>query len=305
MRQLTRIAGYWCILALMVPAAWGWGQSGHRIVALIAAQRLSPEVSARVAKLLLDGQFTMDQVSTCADSLRSAEVNPIRPAEAYCLKLASPTTGSGLWHYIDIPISDPKKDLAAYCPDGNCVTGKIKQFTEVLRTSNDDAKRREALMYLIHFVGDVHQPLHCAERSCDQGGNLERVVVAMGAEHPEHRLHGAWDGDFVSMLMQAANTTDEKAYAALLAGSIKPAEADRWKGSSLDEIAWNGWELAKDHAYKSIPYYNYCDPVVKATPTPSSTLSAAYESDGQKVVEEQLKKAGVRLAALLEANLTR
>lgn len=272
---------------------------------MIAAERLSPEVRARVDRLLLDGQFSMAQASTCPDALRFAEKNPIRPEDEYCLKIAAVTPNSGLWHYIDIPVPKTEKSIEQYCPKGACVTAAIKTFRDVLKNSNDDAARREALMYLVHFMGDIHQPLHCAERSCDQGGNLEHVNVTLKrGEIPDHRLHRAWDEDLVQKAMEDDHVTDEKAYAALLASEMKPDRIARWRGTSIDAIAWEGWEIAKGHAYKDIPKYNYCDPAVKASPTPASNLSAGYEKEGAKLAREQLMKAGVRLAEMLEISLT-
>ncbi len=296
-------------LALLVSTAlpmFGWGPAGHHIVALIAEQRLSPEVRERVRKLLLDGQFTMAQASTCPDALRNNGKNPIRPEDEYCLKIAANNPDSGPWHYIDIPVPKAEKGLEAYCPKGNCVIAKIKDFRDVLRNSNDDAKRREALMYLIHFMGDVHQPLHCAERNCDQGGNLEHANVFLSSgPRPDHKLHRVWDEDLVEKLMEDENLMGDQPVATALASQIKPDRAEKWSKTTLDEIAWEGWEIAKRHVYKDIPLYNYCDPDVKASPTPASDLSAGYEKEGAKLVHEQLMKAGVRLADLLETSLTR
>lgn len=294
------------VLGLAALPAWPLGSIGHHIVALIAEQRLSPEVRARVAKLLLDGEYTMAQVSTCPDALRSSGKNPIRPEDEYCLKIAKADPDSGPWHYIDIPVPHADKALDAYCPKGNCVTAKIKFFRDVLKNSNDDAQRREALMYLIHFMGDLHQPLHCAERSCDQGGNLEHAnVLLKNGERADHRLHRVWDEDLVNRMLEEEKIDGDVAAAELLGKQIKPDRAAKWAQTSIDEMAWEGWELAKSHVYKNIPVFNYCDPAVKASPTPASDLSAGYEKDGAKLIHEQMMKAGVRLADLLEKALTR
>jgi hypothetical protein len=292
--------------ALLAAPAWTWGPAGHHIVATMAWERLSPDVKARVTKLLLDGKFTMAQVSTCPDALRSNPKYPIRPEDQYCLEVAPANPDSGPWHYIDITVPTAEKGLDAYCPKGACVTAKIKDFRDVLRNSNDDAKRREALMYLIHFVGDMHQPLHCAERSCDQGGNQEHVNVTLkSGVQPGHTLHRAWDEDLVVKMMEDAGWVGDEAAVRALLAQIKPDRAAKWARATIDEIAWEGWEIAKSDVYKNIPKYNYCDPDVKANPTPASDLSASYEKEGEKVVHEQLMKAAVRLADLLEKTLTR
>jgi hypothetical protein len=294
------------MVSLLVSPVGAWGPAGHSIVAIIAEQRLTPEVRARVVHLLLDGQFTMAQISSCPDALRSAERVPLKPEDQFCLKIAGVPSGSGPWHYIDIPVPKPQRTLEAYCLDGNCVTARIKKYRDVLRNSNDDAQRREALMYLVHFMGDIHQPLHCAERECDQGGNLEHVTVTLpSGERPDRRLHTAWDIDFLDKLMEDAKIGDAPAYAALLENSISPKQAGAWKIASIDDIAWEGWELAKKHAYATIPDLDYCDPDVKAQAPVATYLGSGYEKEADKIVREQLMKAGVRLANLLNENLTR
>jgi len=294
------------MVSLLAIPVWAWGPAGHSIVAIIAEQRLTPEVRARVVHLLLDGQFTMAQISSCPDALRGAERVPLKPEDQFCLKIASVPSGSGPWHYIDIPVPKPQRTLEAYCLDGNCVTARIKKYRDVLRNSNDDAQRREALMYLVHFMGDIHQPLHCAERECDQGGNLEHVTVTLpSGERPDRRLHTAWDIDFLDKLMEEAKIGDAPAYAAVLENSISAKQAGTWKGASIDDIAWEGWELAKKHVYATIPDLDYCDPDVKAQAPVATNLGSGYEKEADKIVREQLMKAGVRLANLLNENLTR
>ncbi len=297
-----------CALLIItsVPATWAWGPAGHRIVALIAEQRLTPEVRARVSHLLLEGQFTMAQISSCADALRGAERAPIKPEDEFCLKLAAVPSGSAPWHYIDIPVPKPQRTLEAYCPGGNCITARIKMYRDVLRNSNDDAQRREALLYLVHFMGDIHMPLHCAERECDQGGNMEHVTVALKTgERPDRRLHAAWDVDFVDKLLEDSKVADAPAEAALLQGSIRLKQAEAWKGTSIDDIAWEGWDLARKHVYPAIPDLDYCDPDVKAAKPEITYLGSSYGKEAEKVVREQLMKAGIRLAYLLNENLTR
>ena len=160
------------LLLLLAAPAFPWGPSGHRIVAIIAEQRLSPAAREKIRNLLLDGKYSMVDIASCADTIRGNQT----AADAMCRSLAGDVSSrNGLWHYIDIPVPTKAKTLDAFCPEGNCVTAKIKSFSETLRTSKDDAQRRQALLVSGAFVGDIHQPLHCAERSCDKGGNSEHV----------------------------------------------------------------------------------------------------------------------------------
>ena len=286
--------------------AWCWGGAGHRIVAMIAEQRLSPEARARVSHLLFDGQFTMADVSACADALRAAEKGNLRPEEEYCIRVAgSVPTGSAPWHYIDIPIPTSATSLDAFCPDGACVVEKIKSFTTTLRDSVDEAERRAALMYLIHFVGDIYQPLHCVERKCDQGGNLEHVNFYLKhQERADHRLHSVWDSDLVDRAMADAKVRQDRVYATQLAGSIKRRDADKWAQQPFDEVAWEGHAIAESHVYRGIPVQDFCGITEKPAHPPITDLSPEYEKEGERIVREQLQKAGVRLAELIEQNLT-
>ena len=149
------------LLLFLAAPAYPWGPSGHRIVAIIAEQRLSPVAREKIRKLLLDGKYSIVDIASCADNIRG---NPT-PADLMCRSLAGDVpSANGLWHYINIPVPTKAKTLDAFCPEGNCVTAKIKSFSETLRTSKDGAERRQALLFLVHFVGDIHQPLHAAER---------------------------------------------------------------------------------------------------------------------------------------------
>jgi hypothetical protein len=220
-----------------------------------------------------------------------------------CRSLAGevPST-NGLWHYIDIPVPTKAKTLEAFCKDDNCVTARIVSFSQILRTSKDDAQRRQALLFLVHFMGDIHQPLHAAERACDKGGNSEHVNFSLdGKKESSVALHHVWDSSELELLMKHVNITDDRVFAGILMAGIKPAEADKWARASVDQIAWESYKLAVSKVYRGIPFQNFCD---NQKPAPLVTdLTSAYENDGTKVVREQLTKAGVRLAAILESDL--
>ena len=291
-------------LALVcAPQASPWGSTGHHIVALIAEQRLSPEVREKVRKLLDDGKYSLADLSTCADQLRGNPRNAPTPQELMCRAMAGevPQTNN-LWHYIDIPLPTKAKSLAPFCPDDNCVTARIQSFSDLLRTATDDAKKKQALLFLVHFMGDIHQPLHAIERGCDRGGNMERANFFLdGEKRPNSTLHFVWDIDELDLLMKHSNITDERAYASALAAQIKPGKAGKWARATPDQIAWESYKLAKKYVYRGIPYQDFCNN--KRPPQIVTDLTLAYEDAGTKVVHEQLMKAGVRLAAALENDL--
>ena len=293
------------LLSLITPA-WCWGPAGHRIVAMIAEQRLSPEARARVAALLFKGQFTMADISSCPDALRAAEKGNLKPEEEYCVMVAgSVPKDSGPWHYIDIPLPTPTgASLGPFCPNGACVVDKLNAFTTALRDSADEGERRAALMYVIHFVGDINEPLHCVERQCDQGGNLEHVNFYLKhEERPDHRLHAVWDSDLVDQAMVDAKIRDNRRYAAELLRSLKQGDVERWAAEPFDQIAWDGYGLAERYVYRGIPEEKFCGVTEKPLHPRVTDLGYSYEKDGARIVREQLLKAGVRLAALIESNL--
>jgi hypothetical protein len=290
--------------ALAAQSAMAWGSTGHHIVAIIAEQRLSPGVRAKVRALLMDGKYSMADISTCADQLRGNPRGTPTAQDLMCRSLAGevPST-NGTWHYIDIPVPLKSKSLAAYCPDNNCVTARINSFSETLRTSKDDAARRQALLFLVHFVGDIHQPLHAVERECDRGGNSERVNFFLdGDKRPNQTLHSVWDSSELDLLMKDENITDERVYAGMLLAGIKPRDAQKWAQASAEQVAWESYGIAVRKVYRGIPLQDFCGK--EKPPQPMVTdLTMTYENEGTKIVHERLQKAGVRLAAILEADL--
>jgi S1/P1 nuclease len=97
--------------------------------------------------------------------------------------------GAGPWHYIDIPLADSKIDLARECPNGDCVIAKTQQYLAVLKDPNGDRKAKaQALKFVIHFVGDLHQPLH-DEDNGDKGGNTRHVIF----DGHLNNLHWLWN----------------------------------------------------------------------------------------------------------------
>lgn len=286
-------------LLVAVPA-WSWGSAGHHIIAMIAEQRLSPAAREKIRALLMDGKYSMVEISTCADQLRST--SHADPSAQMCQTLAGdvpPTNGT--WHYIDIPLPTNAKTLEAFCPQGDCVTAKITSFAQTLRTSTDEAQRRQALLFLVHLVGDIHQPLHTVERDCDKGGNSERVGFSLDGKHSDMKLHQVWDSKELDLLMADYNVTDERALAEALIASISPSQAEKWARATPEEMAWESYRIAVTRVYPTIAYQNFCGN--QTAPPIETDLALPYEEQGTRVVQLQLMKAGVRLAAMLESAL--
>jgi S1/P1 Nuclease len=257
------------LLAYSGPAL-AWGSEGHRIIAEIAEQYLEPATARQVRELLaIENATTLAQVSTWAD-----EIRPQRRETAP-------------WHFVDIPIHPPLGTPAAYdqardCPRGDCVVAAIERFSAVLRDRAAPPRERlEALKFVVHFVADVHQPLHCADDG-DKGGNAIHVTF-MGRRT---NLHAVWDAGILAPAVQG----DERAYALRLVHSIKPDDFARWSGGSPASWANESYGIARRLIYGEWPH----EP---------ATLPASYETAALPVVNAQMEKAGIRLAAVLNASL--
>jgi hypothetical protein len=154
-KKLT--AAFWLSAAVAPCLGFAWGHEGHRIVALIAEKNMTPAALAN-AKAILGGA-SLEDVASWADDYRRDH----------------PETGP--WHYIDIPLADSRIDMARECPDGQCVIAQTEHFLAMLKDPKADrAAKAEALRFVVHFVGDLHQPLH-DEDDRDKGGNERRVIL--------------------------------------------------------------------------------------------------------------------------------
>jgi nuclease S1 len=249
--------------------AHAWGYEAHRIIAEIAEQFLAPETAHRARELLaLENVTTLAEVSTWADEIRLQ-----RP-------------GTGPWHYVNIPIILPTGEPAVYdaardCPKNACVVAKIEQFERELTDRQLlERQRLEALKFIVHFIGDAHQPLHVSNNH-DRGGNDDPVIF-MGLPT---NLHAVWD----SGIIWPAVGGDERAYALQLVRSIRKEEHQRWSEGSL--ISWvnEAHEIAARTIYGELPH--------------SGKLPDDYETKALPIVNEQLERAGVRLATVLNACL--
>jgi S1/P1 Nuclease len=177
-----------------------WGYDCHRIIAEIAEQFLEPQTAHQVRTLLtIDNVTTLADVSTWADEIR----------------IQHPETAP--WHYVNIPIHPSPGEAEGYvaardCPRDDCIVAKIAQFDLVLADRQASERQRlEALKYLVHFVGDIHQPLHVSDNN-DRGGN-DVIVIFRG--YPTN-VHAVWDTGIIELALGP----DERSYALKLVQDI-------------------------------------------------------------------------------------
>lgn len=156
-------------MASAVSMAHAWGSKGHQIIAAIAQSNLQPAAAKEIERLLAqESGATLVSISTWADEHRS-------PATA-------------AWHYINFPKGVCQYEQERDCPDGKCVVEAIRKQTSSLQFDVNDEKRLTALKYLVHLVGDVHQPLHAGWGE-DRGGNSYQLQAFMRGSN----LHAWWD----------------------------------------------------------------------------------------------------------------
>lgn len=302
------IASSLLTLTLTLPtAALAWGDLGHQVVAEIALHHLTPTARSRVVQLLASDSDTLtahDMVSSAvwADRFRDSPNNGPKVNYHHTHE----------WHFVDLDRTHPSLPLAcnghtplpagtaaSEGPAHDCVVDKVEQFAAELHASpasagvgmgaGTDAKalneERVALKFLIHLVGDLHQPLHAIDDH-DRGGN-EKRVRAMGLR--ANSLHHYWDTTLVEQL-----GSDPKAIAQMLDARITPAQLKTWQQGTPRQWARESYEAARAYGYDALP-----------TPDERGryTLSAQYVNQGVQVVARQLEAAGVRLALLLNESL--
>jgi len=168
-RDIFVTVTYLAIILATPQGALAWGREGHQIIVIVAEHYMRPETATRMRELL--APESPEEASVWADEYRHDHRE------------------TGLWHYIDIPLADSKIDLARECPNSDCVIAKTEEFLAVLKDPNAEKNAKvQALRFVIHFVGDLHQPLH-DEDNGDKGGNTRQVIFE---GHPDN-LHWVWD----------------------------------------------------------------------------------------------------------------
>jgi S1/P1 Nuclease len=258
-------------LTIATPAT-AWGPEGHKIVAAVAEQRLTPSARAAVKELLKG--HPLASISSWAD-----QVKRTRP-ETYN------------WHFVDIPLESAAYDEQRDCqpsPRGDCVVAAIHRSVEVLRDHQATGPERvQALMFLVHFVGDVHQPLHSTDGKTatgapDRGGNL----IAVDFYDSQTNLHRIWDTNIIEH--SGSNQSELIDELSVLAETF-PAET--FTSASASAWATESHQQARMHTYPDLP-----DDFATTPPE----LGDVYEDAELPTVKKQLALAGYHLALVLNA----
>jgi hypothetical protein len=300
------------------PAAQAWGCKGHQAIALLAENRMTAH--ARAAALAVLNASPMD--SSLSRYCDPRDLDPLADASTWPDDIRKLRPETSPWHFIDIPRGAAKADIAKYCPrEIGCVTTALAEQVGVLRdASRSPEARADALRFIIHFVGDIHQPLHAITNN-DLGGNCVPVTFfgrtpkesqpGSGSFHPN--LHSIWDVDIVEHLSVNESSSS-------LAKGLEMRFASRipaWEAQPADFTAW-AWEshgLAEVVVYGHLPHSLPIEAPrpIRSCPDHKDTaayakilqidenLAEPYQDSAAPVAEEQLAKAGARLAALLNS----
>jgi hypothetical protein len=265
------------------PAA-AWWEYGHETVARIAYDAARPETRATLRRLMAQGRLletpdcpvnTPEKLSYWADCIK-----PLGDRFSY----ASP------WHYQNVDICQPF-DLKAACKDGNCVSAQIERTARLLADRKVPTRERlTALAFLVHFVGDLHNPMHAGDRG-DRGGN--DVKANYGLVGGRTNLHSMWDG----YIAERAISTPPGGARALLA-SVPPAERPAIAAGSVEDWSREQWEASRKFAYASL-LGDPCGPKPDGRPT-------LDEAKVQALIPELRRgviAGGLRLARLLDEAL--
>lgn len=263
------LAVFSCLLVAPVQA---WGPLGHSVVAELAHRHLSPAAEAEVVRLLApEHTRSLADIASWADQMQND------PAMAALWKQTRNQHyinfhGGSSCHYV------PPRD----CPDGRCVVAALSYYTDVLADrSQPDRARRNALKFVVHFVGDIHQPLHGGYRD-DKGGNTFQVQF----DGRGSNLHKVWDSGLLR-----SRGLDWHAYADRLDSPVPvslPAPI-----APLDD-----------------PYAQWAQESCRITAAPgfypaTHKIDQTYVSVELPTAELRLRQAGRRLAAVLNLALTR
>lgn len=236
---------------LFLKTPFAWGVEGHQVVAQIAQSQLSPQAKSEINKLLSqEPGSSLVSISTWPDE--------------HATKITA------RWHYVNFPknacLYVPERD----CPNGDCVIEALQQQTQILGSKESSEKRLLALKYVVHFMGDIHQPLHAGYKE-DKGGNTYQVQ-AFGKST---NLHALWDSGLIKNLNTPTNAL------ALDLSSNKIKSGDYFNIEPLN-AATESCNIAHENGFY-----------------PARLVDQQYINHYTPILEVRLKLAGERLAQLL------
>ena len=252
------------VLTIASPV-FAWGPQGHRVITRVAMNRLTPKAAAALKTILHEGD-TLVEICNWADHDGHDRFPRSAP-----------------WHYVNVPISANRYE-EKFCPNGGCVVSKIKEYRKILADPKADrGDRQVALLFFLHFVEDIHQPLHVGDNR-DRGGNDTQVQFNRRGTN----LHRVWDSDIMRHIGGNDNVWVDRAEKLLTPENVKA-----WSTSKVETWADESLVAAKKA-------YDW----PKGSKRPMATgadLGDDYAKMADPIIRERLAKAGLRLADELNA----
>jgi hypothetical protein len=301
--------------------AFAWGCEGHRAVVFIA-ERLLPAATLTSMRATLSAAPTDSGLRRFCDAVPD---DPIADASTWADDYRDVDATTFRWHFIDVPrgATLTPANEHVYCPRGNCAVEAIAAQFRSLTTSTEAGARGNALRFLLHFVGDLHQPLH-ATTNGDRGGNCvpvtyhDRTPVQNANGDFSPNLHVVWDSGLIGTAMMARGLTGARALAAYIAAR-HPLPARVEPKVPTREVV-TGWaqqahSIAETVVYPRLPTAIPREPASAATLVSCAenrdvvhrmlakheVIDARYEQSAIPAILDQLRLAGIRLAAVLGA----
>jgi hypothetical protein len=285
MKTLPIVAAALSAFCIAAPASAYW-EFGHETITRIAYANVTPRTQAAVRRLLAETPrldtpecpaTTIEGASTWADCVKPLKGRDGKSRFGYAYN----------WHFQDVNICQPFT-LEEACKDGNCVSAQITRNAAILKDRRASAKdRAQALVFLIHFVGDLHQPLHAGEKH-DKGGN--DVAAVYGTYSPKQfNLHSVWDGT----LAERAITSGPS-----LVRRYPAADKRRIAAGTVEDWSRESYQVSHDVVYASALGGDPC------APSPARvTLDQATIERIVPVARLEVERGGLRLAKLLDGAL--
>src|SRR5512138_754226 len=211
MRRLLAPLALLCGAVAAPLTARAWTDPGHRLVAAMAEERLSPAARRLLREIVGEKPISDHDVATWADDVRDKRTGP--------------------WHYVNVPFGADGYVAVRDCTKAGCAVSAIESAAARLRDGDDAVELADSLRWLVHLVADLHQPMHAGELR-DRGGN--DTWVRVGRRWQPITLHRLWDAEVLRPLLDRG---DPLRGARALSGAIRPADAAAW-AADLSPSAW-------------------------------------------------------------------
>jgi S1/P1 Nuclease len=273
------LAALLILLTPLAPAQAYW-EYGHETVAQLAEANMSANARSNMRRLLRAAPLlgtpkcplrNIRDVSVWADCIKG---DPLRWGY------------TSSWHYQNVDICKPF-DLKSACAGGNCVSAQIdRNFALLKDRSLPPNVRLEALAFLVHFVGDLHQPLHAGDHA-DRGGNDLKASYGV---MPGYNLHSVWDGLLADRAISGAPAIVRR---------FSNSEQAAMASGTTSDWSHENWTISRDIAYRRAVDGDPCGP----KPDGPVNIDEADVAASRAALRLQVERGGLRLAGLLEKAL--